>query len=64
MSFADEVEAFRAYERAFPTNAILLIDTYDTIEAAHRITQSFRPGEKIGMEGETPFLIALLRLER
>jgi nicotinate phosphoribosyltransferase len=34
-SFGNEVEAFRAYARAFPDRTILLLDTYDTINAAH-----------------------------
>jgi nicotinate phosphoribosyltransferase len=32
MSFPDELEAFRAFARDFPTNAVLLIDTYDTMQ--------------------------------
>jgi nicotinate phosphoribosyltransferase len=39
LSFDDEAEAFRAYARDFPGNAIFLIDTYDTIEGAERATQ-------------------------
>ncbi|HUF35414.1 MAG TPA: nicotinate phosphoribosyltransferase [Gemmatimonadales bacterium] len=35
-AFADELEAFRAYARAFPDAAVLLIDTYDTREGARR----------------------------
>ncbi len=35
-SFGDELAAFRAYARAYPDNAILLIDTYDTLEGARR----------------------------
>ncbi|MGH2405396.1 MAG: nicotinate phosphoribosyltransferase [bacterium] len=31
MSFADELEAFRTFARDFPNNAVLLIDTYDTM---------------------------------
>jgi nicotinate phosphoribosyltransferase len=34
MSFDDEAEAFRTYARDFPDAAILLIDTYDTLEGA------------------------------
>ncbi len=34
-SFEDEAEAFRAYSRRFPDRSILLLDTYDTIDAAH-----------------------------
>lgn len=32
MSFSDERDAFRAYARAFPHNAVLLVDTYDTLQ--------------------------------
>jgi nicotinate phosphoribosyltransferase len=39
MSFSDELEAFRAFARDFPTNAVLLIDTYDTMQGvANAIT--------------------------
>lgn len=34
MSFPDELSAFRAFARDFPHNAILLIDTYDTVDGA------------------------------
>ena len=30
-SFDREIDAFRAYVASFPTEAILLIDTYDTL---------------------------------
>jgi nicotinate phosphoribosyltransferase len=33
-AFAREIDAFRAYARAFPDRSILLIDTYDTIAGA------------------------------
>ena len=36
LSFPDEAEAFRAYAHDFPESAVLLIDTYDTIEGARR----------------------------
>ena len=36
LSFPSEVEAFRAYARDFPESAVLLIDTYDTVEGARR----------------------------
>jgi nicotinate phosphoribosyltransferase len=35
-TFPDELEAFRAYARAFPGAAILLLDSYDTIEGAKK----------------------------
>lgn len=36
-AFADESEAFRAFARLYGDRAVLLIDTYDTLEAARRI---------------------------
>ena len=39
MSFTDELSAFRAFARDFPDNAVLLIDTYDTLQGArHAMT--------------------------
>jgi nicotinate phosphoribosyltransferase len=35
-AFPSELEAFRAYARAFPDSAVLLLDTYDTVAAAHK----------------------------
>ncbi len=35
-AFAHEIEAFRAFARAFPHGTTLLIDTYDTVAAAHK----------------------------
>jgi nicotinate phosphoribosyltransferase len=39
-SFADETEAFRAYHDTFPAGTVLLIDTYDTLQAARRIVEA------------------------
>lgn len=64
MSFAEEAEAFRAYRRAFPQNAILLIDTYDTVRAARRITEIFRPGDVAGVRLDSGDLAALSRKVR
>ena len=33
MAFPDELEAFRAYARAFPDSCTLLLDTYDTLRS-------------------------------
>jgi nicotinate phosphoribosyltransferase len=33
MSFDDEITSFREYVKIFPNNAILLVDTYDTIKS-------------------------------
>jgi nicotinate phosphoribosyltransferase len=38
-SFEHEIDAFRAYVRSFPRNAILLIDTYDTFQGARNAVQ-------------------------
>lgn len=35
-AFGDELEAFRAYARAFPDSATLLIDSYDTLDGARK----------------------------
>lgn len=61
MSFDDEVEAFRAYRRAFPQNAVLLIDTYDTLRAARRVVEAFRPGEVAGVRIDSGDLGELAR---
>jgi nicotinate phosphoribosyltransferase len=38
-SFGDETDAFRSYAASFPENAILLIDTYDTIAGARKAVE-------------------------
>ncbi len=53
LSFADESDAFRAYARDFPTDGVLLIDTYDTVEGARRaaaVANELR-GEGIAIRG-------------
>ena len=35
-AFGDELEAFRAYARTHPDACVLLLDTYDTVAAAHK----------------------------
>jgi len=35
-SFPSELDAFRAYVRSYPDSAILLVDTYDTLEGTRR----------------------------
>ncbi|CAN5197781.1 nicotinate phosphoribosyltransferase [soil metagenome] len=42
MSHADEREAFRAYARDYPRDAVLLIDTYDTLQGARRAAEVAR----------------------
>src|SRR3712207_7679293 len=36
MSFPSEEEAFRAFMRDTPENAVMLVDTYDTLEGVRR----------------------------
>ena len=43
MAFESELEAFRAYARAFPNNCILLIDTYD-------VRQGLENANTVGLE--------------
>ena len=38
-SFEREIDAFRAYVASFPSTAILLIDTYDTLAGANNAVQ-------------------------
>jgi nicotinate phosphoribosyltransferase len=40
MAFDDEIDAFRAYSGLFGAQAVLLIDTYDTIAAAQRLVEA------------------------
>ncbi len=42
MAFADERDALRTFARDFPSKAVLLIDTYDTVEGAHRVVEVAR----------------------
>ncbi|HVZ18446.1 MAG TPA: nicotinate phosphoribosyltransferase [Terriglobales bacterium] len=37
MAFDDEVEAFKSYSKLFPEASILLVDTYDTLQAVDKI---------------------------
>jgi nicotinate phosphoribosyltransferase len=42
MAFPREIDAFRAYARAFPDGAVLLLDTYDPVAAAHQAVEVAR----------------------
>jgi len=50
MSFENEIDAFRAYAASFPEHAILLIDTYDTLEGARNAAQV---AEEMALRGQT-----------
>ena len=43
MSFPDELSAFRTYAKAFPTNCVLLVDTYD-------VAQGIKNAITVGLE--------------
>lgn len=47
-AFPSELEAFRAFARAFPRNTTLLIDTYDTVAGAHKAVIVAREMERQG----------------
>ncbi len=47
-AFAHEIDAFRAFARAFPGRTVLLIDTYDTEAAAHKAVAVAREMEGRG----------------
>jgi nicotinate phosphoribosyltransferase len=49
-SFREEIEAFRAFARAFPDNTVLLIDTYDTLSGADKAIQVGREMESQGLQ--------------
>ncbi|MGH7579699.1 MAG: nicotinate phosphoribosyltransferase [Gemmatimonadales bacterium] len=49
-AFTDELEAFRAYARAFPESAILLLDSYDTVQGARKATVV---AKEMAAEGKT-----------
>ncbi len=53
MAFDDERDAFRCYARTFPSAAILLLDTYDTVRGAHHAVEvaSELAGEGISIAG-------------
>lgn len=48
-AFGDELQAFRAYARAFPENTILLVDTYDTLEG---VRHAARVGREMAERGD------------
>lgn len=49
MAFDDERDAFRAFARCFPTTAILLLDTWDTVQGAHHAVEVARELEDDGI---------------
>ncbi|NLX82216.1 MAG: nicotinate phosphoribosyltransferase [Clostridiales bacterium] len=57
MSFESEVEAFRAYANCFPDNALLLVDTYDTL--ASGLPNAIKVFGEIRAKGGKPLGIRL-----
>ncbi len=53
MAFDDECDAFLRFARTFPGNAVLLLDTWDTVQGAHRAVDVARElrGEGIALGG-------------
>jgi nicotinate phosphoribosyltransferase len=61
----DEAEAFRAFARAHPDDAVLLIDTYDTECAARKVVQLAREGVPVrGVRLDSGDLLAHARAVR
>jgi nicotinate phosphoribosyltransferase len=61
-SHADETEAFRHFARVFPANAVLLIDTYDTVGAARIVVALVAEGLPVrGVRLDSGDLAALAR---
>lgn len=62
MAFEEEAEAFEAFARSFPDNAIFLIDTYDTLAAADKVVELAKKGvPAIGVRIDSGDLDALSR---
>lgn len=66
VAFPSEIDAFRAFARAFPAHATLLLDTYDTLAAADkavRVAREMRArGERLaGVRLDSGDLLALSR---
>ncbi len=47
-SFGDEKEAFLAFAKAFPENAVLLLDTYNTLAAVPKVVEVAKALEREG----------------
>ena len=62
MVFDEEAEAFEAFARSFPDNAIFLIDTYDTLAAAEKVVGLAKRGvPAVGVRIDSGDLGALSR---
>ncbi len=52
MSFDSEYEAFKAYAEIYPDNALLLVDTYDTLKSG--IPNAIRVFDELKAQGKKP----------
>lgn len=50
MAFEDELQAFAAWARAMPNNAVFLVDTYDTLDGVRRAVEVGRAMRAAGHE--------------
>ena len=57
MSFESELEAFRAYARIYPTNTLLLVDTYDTLHSG--VPNAIKVFDEMKAQGLKPIGIRL-----
>ncbi len=57
MSFESELEAFRAYARIYPTNTLLLVDTYDTLHSG--VPNAIKVFDEMKAKGLKPIGIRL-----
>lgn len=57
MSFPDELSAFRAYAEIFPTNCMLLVDTYDTLGSG--MPNAIRTFDELRARGYEPVGVRL-----
>jgi nicotinate phosphoribosyltransferase len=63
MAFDDEMAAFRAYADDFPTNVTLLLDTYDTVAAAHKVVELVRERRAAGLDIRPGWGVQAVRLD-
>lgn len=57
MSFDSELQAFRAYAQSFPNNALLLVDTYDTLRSG--VPNAIKVFQELREQGKKPLGIRL-----
>jgi nicotinate phosphoribosyltransferase len=58
MAYHDEDEAFRRFQHLFPDHAVLLVDTYDTLEAIDKIIQAGLRPKGVRLDSGDPVLLS------